>query len=79
MRALKGEYNLSVLLGQGLLCPKDGETGGPGLGPEPLQTRQRNRSQPSWLPAWSRLPGGVGRLLGWAAARPGQQCLAQAG
>lgn len=27
--------NFFALLGQGLLCPSDGEMGGPDLGPEP--------------------------------------------
>lgn len=65
----RGDPNLSALLGQGLLCPRDGEMGGPGLGPEPPQTRQRNRSQPSWLPARSRLPGGLANS--WAGLLPG--------
>lgn len=67
--APEGDPNLSALLGQELLCRRDGETGGPGLGPEPPQTRQRNRSQPSWLPAQSRLPGGLANS--WAGLLPG--------
>lgn len=69
LRLPGGDPNLSALLGQGLLCPRDGEMGGPGLGPEPPQTRQRNRSQPSWLPARSRLPGGLANS--WAGLLPG--------
>lgn len=61
----------------GLLCPKEGETGRTQLGPEPPRTRQRNWSQPSWPPAQSRLPGGVGRLpgLGCCQALPATQSL----
>lgn len=65
----EGNSNLSVLLDQGLLCPGDGETGGPDLGPEPPQTRQRNWSQLSWPPAQSRLPGGLADS--WAGLLPG--------
>lgn len=41
----------------------------PRLGSEPPQTRQRNWSQPSWPPAWSRLPGGLADS--WAGLLPG--------
>lgn len=57
------------LLGQGLLPARDGEAGGLDPDPEPPQTRQRNRSQPSWLPAQSRLPGGLADS--WAGLLPG--------
>ena len=51
------------------------ETGRPDLGPEPPQTRQRNWSQLSWLPAQSRLPEGLADS--WAGLLPGLACCAQ--